>query len=89
MLLGTLGAILLENMLADKGVIRAGEGTASVDYGSKTFFFKNFFLIPHHPLTNFDIKMYNQNQSKFNGVYSRNHLHDKIEDEAYVINLGD
>ena len=27
MLLGTLGAILLENMLAGKGVIQAGKGT--------------------------------------------------------------
>ena len=35
MLLGTLGASLLGNMLAGKGVIRAGEGTARVDYGSK------------------------------------------------------
>ena len=89
MLLGSLGAILLENTLADKGVIRAGEGTASVDYGSKKSFFKIFFLIPQHPLTNFDIQMYNQNQSRFNGVYSRNHLSDKIKDEAYVINVGD
>ena len=30
MLLGTLGASLLGNMLAGKGVIRAGEGTARV-----------------------------------------------------------
>ena len=35
MLLGTLGASLLGEMLAGKGVIRAGEGTARVDYGSK------------------------------------------------------
>ena len=35
MLLGTLGASLLGNMLAGKGVIRAGEGTAKVGYGSK------------------------------------------------------
>ena len=35
MLLGTLGASLLSNMLTGKGVIRAGEGTARVDYGSK------------------------------------------------------
>ena len=32
MLLGTLGASLLGNMLAGKGVIRAGEGTAKVGY---------------------------------------------------------
>ena len=35
MLLGILGASLLGNMLAGKGVIRAGEGTARVGYGSK------------------------------------------------------
>ena len=32
MLLGTLGASLLGNMLAGKGVIRAGEETAKVGY---------------------------------------------------------
>ena len=35
MLLGTLGASLLGDILFDKGVIRAGEGTAKVGYGSK------------------------------------------------------
>ena len=35
MLLGTLGASPLGNILASKGVIRAGEGTASVGYRSK------------------------------------------------------
>ena len=35
MLLGTLGASLLGNMLAGKGVIREGEGTARVSHGSK------------------------------------------------------
>ena len=35
MLLGTLGASLLGNMLAGKGVLRAGERTARVGYGSK------------------------------------------------------
>ena len=43
MLLGTLGANLLGNMLAGKGVIRAGEGTTRVGYGSKKSLFKNFF----------------------------------------------
>ena len=28
----------------------------------------------HHPLTNFEIQMYYQNEAKFNGVYSRNDL---------------
>ena len=35
MLLGTLGASVLGNMLAGKGVIREGEGTAKVGYGPK------------------------------------------------------
>ena len=43
MLLGTLGASLLKDMSADKGVIRTGEGTARVDYGSKKSSLKNFF----------------------------------------------
>ena len=34
-LLGTLGTSLLGNVLAGKGVMRAGERTGRVDYGSK------------------------------------------------------
>ena len=45
------------------------------------------FLIPPHPLTNFDIQKYYQNEPKFNGVYSRNNLTKRIKDEAYIINL--
>ena len=30
--------------------------------------------MPHHPLTNFEIQNYYQNEPKFNGVYSRNKL---------------
>ena len=42
MLLGTLGATILGNMLAEKRVIRAGEVTARVGYRSKrSSFFKN------------------------------------------------
>ena len=45
------------------------------------------FLIPLHPLTNFELEMYYQNEPKFNGVFSRNNLPKKIKDGAYVINL--
>ena len=45
------------------------------------------FLIPPHPLTNFEIQKYYQNEPRFNGVYSRNNLLKKIRDGAYVINL--
>ena len=34
-LLGTLGASLLGNILEDKGINRAGEGIVTVDYGNK------------------------------------------------------
>ena len=37
MLLGTLGASVLGNMLAGREVIRAGEGTIRTGYGSKKF----------------------------------------------------
>ena len=40
-----------------------------------------------HPLTNFEIDAYYQNEPRFNGVYSRDNLPDKIKDGAYVINL--
>ena len=32
------------------------------------------FLIPPHPLTNFEMQKFDQNEPKFNGVYSRNNL---------------
>ena len=38
-----------------------------------------------HPLTNFEIQKYYQNEPKFNGVYSRNNL-PKIKDGVNVIN---
>ena len=42
-----------------------------------------------HPLTNFEIQKYDQNEPRFNGVYSRNNQAKKIEDGAYVINLDE
>ena len=43
-------------------------------------------MLPH-PLTNFEIQKYYQNEPRFNGVYSRDNL-PKLKDGAYVINLG-
>ena len=42
--------------------------------------------MPSHPLTNFEIRKYDQNEPRFNGDYSRDKL-PKIKDGAYVINL--
>ena len=77
MLLGTLGASLLGNLLTGgKGVIRAGEGIKISN-----------LLIPFHLLTNFEISEYYENEPKFNGACSRDNLPANIKKGAYVINL--
>ena len=87
MLLSTLGASLLGNTLASKGMNRAGEGVVRAGYGSSIK--KQGFLIPPHRLTNFEIQKYYQNESRFNGVYSRDNPPDKLKDGSYVINLDE
>ena len=42
-----------------------------------------------HPLTNFEIQTYYQNEPRFIGVYSRDNLPDKAKDGVYVINLDE
>ena len=65
------------NILTGKGILRAvygneeGKGMLRASYGS---LIKNFFLIPPHPLTNFEIQKYRQNETRFNGVYSGDNL---------------
>ena len=44
--------------------------------------------MPPHPLINFEIQKYYQNEPRFNGVYSRDNL-PEIKDGAYVINLDE
>ena len=44
-------------------------------------------MLPH-PLTNFEIQKYYQDQPRFNGVYSRDNL-PRIRDGAYIINLDE
>ena len=46
-------------------------------------------MILPHPLTNFEIQSYYQNEPRFNGVDSRDNLNDKIKNGAYVINLDE
>ena len=64
MILGTLGASLLGNMLADKGVIRAGWGTIRAGEGTNKVV--SDFSIAPHPLTNVEIQIYHQNEPRFN-----------------------
>ena len=41
----------------------------------KSWFWKRMeFLLPPHSLTNFEIQKRYENESRFNGVYSRNNL---------------
>ena len=91
MLLGTLGASLLGNLLTDgkiimragDGIVRAGDGIVRAGKGSK----KNLnLLLPFHPLTNIEINEHFKNEPRFNGVYSRNNLPNKTKIGAYVIN---
>ena len=77
MLLGSLGASLLGNLLTGRGINRAGKGIVRADYGNKM-----------DSLTNFEILKYYQNKPRFNGVYSRDNLR-KIKDGAYKVNLDE
>ena len=45
--------------------------------------------MPPHPLTNFEIIQYYENEPRFNGVYSKNNLPKMIKNGAYVINLDE
>ena len=45
--------------------------------------------LPPHPLTNFEIQEYYQNERRFNGVFSRDNLPNNIKNGAYVINLDE
>ena len=70
MSLGTIGVSLLGNLLTGKGFVRAGKRTIRVGYGSSI---KKALITPPL-LTNFEIKEYDENESRFNGVYSRDNL---------------
>ena len=45
--------------------------------------------MPPHPLTNFEIEKYYENEPRFNGVFSRDNMPIKIKDRAYLINLDE
>ena len=80
-LLGTLGSSLLGNSLSGgEGVIRAGEGIKKN---------KSNLQIPFHSLTNCKTAKYYKNETRFNGVYSRDNLPKTIKKSAYVINLDE
>ena len=79
MLLGTLGASLLRNLLTGRVLIRAGEETIRTG--------ENVLMLLH-PLSNFEMQKYYEHEPKFNGVYSGNNL-SKINNEVYIIILDE
>ena len=74
-------------MRAGNGIARAGNGIVRAGEGSKKKHLN--LLLPFHPLTNIEISEYYKNEPRFNGVYSRNNLPNKIKKGAYVINLDE
>ena len=90
MLLGTLGACLLGNLLTGgKGIMRVGDGIVRAGAGRESKKKNLNSLLQFYPLTNIEISEYYKNEPKFNGVYSRNNLPNKIKKGAYVINLDE
>ena len=56
----------------------------------KSWFRKRMgFLMPPHPLTNFEIQKYYKNEPRFNGVFLEIIYLKKIKDGAYIINLDE
>ena len=99
MLLGTLDAILLGNLLTGKGAMatsqgrginRAGKGKG-INWAGEGLLRAGYgnnkmdFIIT---ITNFEIQKYYQNERRFNGVFSIDNL-PKIKDGAYVKNLDE
>ena len=90
----TLGAILLGNNLAGKEIVRAGSGRRSLSSrkkrkrNCKRWLWKRMgFSMSSHPLKNFEIQKYYQNEPTFNGVFQEIIYLKKLKDGAYVKNF--
>ena len=81
MLLATIDASLLENMVAGKRTISINQRQGRHPSGKRNIQSGRKLLMWPNPLTNFEIQAFHQNKWNFNGVYSRNHL-PKIKDRV-------
>ena len=63
---------MLGNLLTGKGTVKAGEDTVRAGEGTIKSLQK--FLMPPHPVTNFEIQKYYQNQHETDNVYLRTNL---------------
>ena len=80
--------MLVGNLLLRKGIVRAGAGNKK-GKGIARLSKRMGLLLAPHPLTNFEIKEYYRMESRFNGVYSRDNLPEKIKEGAFIINLDE
>ena len=82
-------------MLTRKEILRVnygnkeGKGVLRTGYGPKGSSILKKIMTPPHPLTNFKIQKYYQNELRFNGVYSRDNLCKKLMDGACVTNFDE
>ena len=75
MLLGTLGASLLGNLLSGMGIVSTASGIKKRRRNCKSWYWKTMgFLMPSHPLTNFEIQNYYENEPRFNRVFSKDNI---------------
>ena len=81
--LGTLGVILLGNLLKGKGAIAKSQGWGTIRSGEETIRAGEGTI---RVSQDFEIQKYYQNDPKFNDAYSRNDL-PKTKDGAYILNL--
>ena len=95
MLLGTLGASLLGNLLtggkviarAGDGIVRAVEGSVASGAKGEGSEKNNLNSLLHfHPLTNIEISEYYASESRFHGVCSRDNLPKITKKGACIIN---
>ena len=77
MLLCTLGASLLGNLLSGRGLFRSGHGLYRAGQGIK----KALILPKPHPITNIEIQENYKDEPRFNGVYSRHIIYQKLKME--------
>ena len=89
-LLGTLGASLLGDILTSGGINRAGEGIVRTAYGNKRQDHKQRIFNAALSFNYFEIQKQYQNEPRFKGAHSIDNLPEpsstEIKDGAYVIN---
>ena len=86
MLLGTLGASLLGNLLSGKGAVRTGKGIVRAGYDSSIKKRSSNFTTSFNK---FEIKVHYENEHRLNDVYFKDNLPKTIKNGSYEINLDE